>query len=175
MSSNVPPYQVDLIVAAAVGHSVLSIFAIESQVQGRHGHPPCRSIKEIYDCLGPHYFRLQSSNDSSLFLLAALAWVASVLRRSAILIKYSTSSDSVRGFCLSHSNNFGVLRDFGGGLVLSPANGAKYVSQRRTTSLLRSGFNSLTFVGPYMGPICFWASCELNNFSNFCPQSTFNS
>jgi hypothetical protein len=61
MSSNVPPYQVDLIVAAAVGHSVLSIFATESQVQGRHGHPPRkrqrRSIKEIYDCLGPHYFR----------------------------------------------------------------------------------------------------------------------
>ena len=61
MSSNIPAYQVELIVAAAVGHSVLSIFAIESQVQGRHGHPPRkrqrRSIKEIYDCLGPHYFR----------------------------------------------------------------------------------------------------------------------
>jgi hypothetical protein len=61
MSSNVPRYQVDLIVAAAVEHSVLSIFAIGSQVQGRHGHPKRkrqrRSIKEIYDCLGPHYFR----------------------------------------------------------------------------------------------------------------------
>ncbi len=40
MSSNVPPYQVDLIVAAAVGHSVLSIFAIESQVQGGQSYAP---------------------------------------------------------------------------------------------------------------------------------------
>ena len=61
MSSNVPPYGVDLIVAAAVRHSVSSIFEIESRVRGCHGHPPrkreCRSITEIYDCLGPHYFR----------------------------------------------------------------------------------------------------------------------
>ena len=52
----------DLIVSAAVGHSVSSIFEIESRVQGgRHGHPPRKrerqSITEIYDWLGPHYFR----------------------------------------------------------------------------------------------------------------------
>jgi hypothetical protein len=61
MSSNISPYVVDLIVAAAVGHSVSYIFEIESRVQGRHGHHPRererRSIAEIYDCLGPHNFR----------------------------------------------------------------------------------------------------------------------
>ncbi len=36
-----------------------------------------------------------------------------------------------------------------------------------------SFFNSLTAMGSYKSPIIFWASCELNNFSNFCPLSTF--
>jgi hypothetical protein len=64
MSSNVPPYRVDLIVAAAVGHSVFSsigsILDIDGHRDGRHGYSPrkCKhqSIQEIYYCLGHHYF-----------------------------------------------------------------------------------------------------------------------
>ena len=46
MSPNVPPFQVDLIVAAAegVGQSVFcsigSILGIDTHHDGRHGHPP---------------------------------------------------------------------------------------------------------------------------------------
>jgi hypothetical protein len=44
MSSNVPPYRVDLIVAAAVGHSVFSftgsILDVDGHCDGSHGYPP---------------------------------------------------------------------------------------------------------------------------------------
>jgi hypothetical protein len=65
MSSNVPPYRVDLIVAAAMGHSVFSsigfILDIDGHCYGHHCYHPRKpkrqSIQEIYDCLGHHFFR----------------------------------------------------------------------------------------------------------------------
>jgi hypothetical protein len=35
--------------------------------------------------------------------------------------------------------------------------------------------NSLTAMVAYLRPLFFRASCELNNFSNFCPLTTFDS
>jgi hypothetical protein len=64
MSSYVPSLQIDCIVAAAVGHSVFCTFG---ELLEDDDHPLVRrssarkrtrrSVQEIFDCLGPAYFR----------------------------------------------------------------------------------------------------------------------
>ena len=46
---------------------------------------------------------------------------------------------------------------------------------RHLFRMVRLTFNRLTAMVPYMEPLYFWALCEVNKFSNFCPLSTFDS
>ena len=64
MSSFVPSRQVELIVAAAVGQAVAclneSIFGLGDHNRGTRGSPrprKRRSIHDIFECIGPTYFR----------------------------------------------------------------------------------------------------------------------
>ena len=59
MSSYVPSLQIDYIVAAAVGHSVFCTFDDDHPLFRHSGarKRKRRSVQEIFDCLGPAYFR----------------------------------------------------------------------------------------------------------------------
>ena len=59
MSSYVPSLQIYCIVAAAVGHSVFCTFDEDHPLVQHSGarNRTRRSVHEIFDCIGPAYFR----------------------------------------------------------------------------------------------------------------------
>ena len=79
-------------------------------------------------------------------------------------------------------NGFGFVVQFLVGIrYLSCRQGGKFW-KKGIQNVTGSGFaqthrevNRLTAMVSYMRPLFFWASYELNNFSNFCPLSTFDS
>jgi hypothetical protein len=50
-----------------------------------------------------------------------------------------------------------------------------YTDEFVKSHFLDGNLNRLTAMVEYLRPLFFWASYELNNFSNFCPLSTFDS